>query len=728
MPDDDSPTMSGIPEERGQRGAQDALEDSTAAQSEPPAHRPSRPEGSPEPADVDVDAPQPHGADEEDRTVQQKVEPKIARKPPPPPAAGRPPSIPVTSKPVAPPPSAPMVSAVASTEPAPKALGSSAATKLSMPALTAIEARAAVESRIDSRSRGSVTAADEIIADDLTDEATEDLDDDDPIEDSITATAPRVDSGRLGLTIPGSVEIRTAEPDDMMDETEVRTRPGHIPLNIPPALRAQLDRPQGSQPPPPPRPAAGAPPSADDRERAAPTMMAAGVAAVAADSRENDENDDDGVTTQAAAPRVASVPDFGAPVLSPLAVISAKVPSTERSAASPAAKPSPVEDNDELLTRPGVEAGPEPETRPGVAAVDDPPTRPGLVDVATRPGIGTDAVPRLASDSYANEGDEDGDSITKRGMAPGFEDSVTASLPKPDSVIAAITARSASNEAGDGTIDDGTDGTTKRVKKPKLVDPSPADGESESITTQAPGPLTNMLRVIAADGPPAETPEGGIDPLIDDEPLENRTAVMVNAPLKRIIDDHMARSPLNPIRPTGPPIPTHHSALPLGPMGSAAPRLEPSSESGLRARTASMEQQGAERASMGMLGLANNDVRASGIARSAHHSENRQSLGPMEPLGGFTHPQPSVHDVNLGTSPSYGLLVAIVAGVSILVPAALFFMLNRTPEPSPTEPASEPASDIQKHDPPRSKAERGKNGITLSPQPSASSSAKKKGR
>ena len=80
MPEDDSPTMSGVPDERLARhvGTQELPDsDNTAAQSEPPAHRQSIPgQGSIAPPD---ESNEPHGADEEDRTVQQAPQGALER-------------------------------------------------------------------------------------------------------------------------------------------------------------------------------------------------------------------------------------------------------------------------------------------------------------------------------------------------------------------------------------------------------------------------------------------------------------------------------------------------------------------------------------------------------------------------------------------------------------------------------------------------------------------------
>ena len=171
------------------------------------------------------------------------------------------------------------------------------------------------------------------------------------------------------------------------------------------------------------------------------------------------------------------------------------------------------------------------------------------------------------------------------------------------------------------------------------------------------------------------------------------------------------------IRPTGPPL-SHR------PQGSAAPRLEPSSESGLRvARVASSD----ERASPEALGVAG-DGRHSGVVGTANALASDGSISaPIDVRAhantelAFPGGQPSLHDVDLGAGgPRYGLLVAIVAVISIIVPVTLFAVLRRGPDAPVPGVASEPVSEIETHDPPRGK-KLGKGQTP--PAPSASASA-----
>jgi hypothetical protein len=667
--------MIGTPGERRADHALPAVDatdgdDTTTAEAGPPASRrvdPSVPPASGAYEGDDTGAQDPHA--HEDRTVQQRVDPPLAARKP----SGLAQRVPASgaAKPASGPPSRPPApvpaAGVPASAPVPSTQPGAMATAPAVPPVT----------------RSTET---DIEPTDITDELDDDLteDDDDPVEDSITATAPHISHSNLmeaaqsghgvPISIPGSVEIRTVEhDDDMLDETEVRTRPGHSPLHIPVTLRGS-PAPQhaSSQPPPPPRPAAGRPP----------TIVPESEGVVRAAAR-------------AASPRPAAGMPFQRDVVE-----------------DPPTRPGvegAIDGADEPATRPGVEGADEPPTRPGVSSTEEPPTRPGSPDPETAERLDVKRVIDAATSSYANEDDDDDDddddeSVTTRGrVAEPYEEdeSVTTQAPAvPHSIIEA--AIKAPRGIRDATLDDGTGGTTQRVKEREAALASPADGESESITTQAPGPLTNILRVIASGSSPELDSDPGLPLLEEDEPLENRTAVMANAPLKRIIAELASASSLPASRPTGGPM-LH------GPRGSAAPRLEPSSESGLRVARAG----GVDRASLGALGIADASARHSGIGRtaSALASDGSISAQMNGDLALFpSQVQPSVHDVDLGKGPRYGLLVAIVAVISVVVPVTLYVVLHQPAETLVPGVPAEPASEVQKHDGTRIKAVRGKNG------------------
>lgn len=362
---------------------------------------------------------------------------------------------------------------------------------------------------------------------------------------------------------------------------------------------------------------------------------------------------DDSVTTQAPAPRVASAPELGAIAISPRSLM----PAT--------ALPEPIEPPSSvsgLVTRPG----------------GDPPTTPRRA---------SEPVPSDDPDAYDAE-----DSITTRGPAvdPVYEeDSVTTQAPavSPE-LVSAATAAPAEFEP------DVTEGTTKKVKRPDEP-PSPADEEAESITTQAPGHLTNMLRVIAAESAPR--------PIDEDELPENRTAVMPGAPLQQragrsAAAAHAAQPAISPLAPTmragGAPHPASVNA-----RVAAAPHLQPSSESGLRV---ARQTGGGERASLGVLGA--HDARA-GMNGAAGPSSRPDAAGSVRDP--FAVREASPNDGELVRGPRYGLLVAVVAAISVLVPLVLFFVLNMPSDAVTPRIASQPSPDfVKRGDAARAKAAR----------------------
>ncbi|MCW5833523.1 MAG: hypothetical protein KIS78_14060, partial [Labilithrix sp.] len=134
-----------------------------------------------------------------------------------------------------------------------------------------------------------------------------------------------------------------------------------------------------------------------------------------------------------------------------------------------------------------------------------------------RPG---EDAPRAAADDEEDAYDAE-ESITTRGpvVAEYEDDSVTAQAP-----VTRLTPLAPPALTRPPTFDAGAAKSPpprEHAPAPRAVMPSESD-EGESITAQAPGHLTNMLRVIAT---PDDTIEG-------DESAANKTAVMLNAPVK----------------------------------------------------------------------------------------------------------------------------------------------------------------------------------------------------
>jgi hypothetical protein len=136
---------------------------------------------------------------------------------------------------------------------------------------------------------------------------------------------------------------------------------------------------------------------------------------------------------------------------------------------------------------------------------------------------------------------------------------------------------------------------------------------------------------------------------------------------------------------------------------------------------------GVDRASLGALGIASDaNARHSGIGRTAGALASDGSISAQMNGDAGLFPaqvQPSVHDVDLGKGPRYGLLVAIVAVISVIVPVTLFLVLHHPSEPLVPGVPAEPASEIEKHDGARIKAVRGKNGQMTAPSASVAPSA-----
>lgn len=399
-----------------------------------------------------------------------------------------------------------------------------------------------------------------------------DADEGDELDDSITATAPRVPGTPLGLGVPGKVEIRTMNSDDLTDETEVATMTGSAEALLAAAERAMQAQAQAS----------------DDDDDDGPTTQA--VAPVAAEARARgaaasppspvaDDDDDDGDTTQALAPRVGSTPD--------LVRISTK---------------SLIE-----------EAGPhEISTRPGVGSGN---TLTG--DLPTKPGVGRSAP--AAEDDYA-------------------DDSVTTQAPLGTAALEALETNDIPTMDGLPKRDD-TDATTQKKSKPPA---SPADGEPESVTAQAPN-LTNMLRVIASDR------QSAIEPDDEDQLPENKTAVMAQAPMKQLKQPGTLQG--------------------MGPV-HVPPRQQPTSESAMRVAVADPMQ--GDKASLGAIFGADMHVSRASFDGGASDGRMRALAEPAFP------PPPLLHDEDglPPRTPQYGLLVGVVAIISLAVPVTLYLYLS----------------------------------------------------
>lgn len=333
-----------------------------------------------------------------------------------------------------------------------------------------------------------------------------------------------------------------------------------------------------------------------------------------------------------------------------------------------------------------------------------------------RPAAG---VPSAAADRSPEE-EEDDDSITTQAPSPAQgllpEDDEPKTSPA-DRSIRAI-ARSASARArgkaqplddydGEESVttrgptpvyddEDGTEGTTQKLRRrsPGAVESSPADEEGESVTTRAPAELTNILRVIASApaGPDEE----------DEPPDDSHTAIMPNAPVRL------------PAMASGP----HRIASPPSASGQrpAVDLRESPSDSALR--VAAPQHLGAEHASLGaiMAGAAAYRGHGLGAVGDAHASGAafEHGLSPAAEL-----------DLPLVKRPRYGLLVGVVASLSVAVPLVLFLWLQQAaPAASGRAPSVLEPDPVTRVDATRKKAAK----PAPDPAPSATPAPVKRGR
>ena len=355
-----------------------------------------------------------------------------------------------------------------------------------------------------------------------------------------------------------------------------------------------------------------------------------------------------------------------------------EVPDSFRASAAHAPRPAagvPASGGDSL------DGSPKPQ---GVDGVDTPPTRPSAADVRAPPGIDKD-------DGYANDGDSD-ESVTTRGrpVEPYADESVTK---KDNGILSLIlSARETKGPAGDArardaTLDDGTGGTTEKLRK---------GGESTAESKAA-----VPERVVASMGDQY------------DEPPENRTAVMVNAPLKQILAALVAPHPLPP------------AGMPSG-TGPAPP----AEASGSALRVARAEAP-ADHASLSVPGPV--AARQSGLDHTAA-AERDGEEAVFDPHASPSAPrpqtQPSLHDADRVEGPRYGLLVGTVALISFLVPVTLFVALRERSEPLTAGVPAQPVSELKAHDAPRGKLDKktASAGSTASAASASAASAASAGR
>jgi hypothetical protein len=339
---------------------------------------------------------------------------------------------------------------------------------------------------------------------------------------------------------------------------------------------------------------------------------------------------------------------------------------------------------------------PEPPEPPAPPAVLPPPRR-APVPAAGRPP------PAPAREALVDDAYQADESVTTRApvVSAYSDESVTALSPVVPPARRAPRA-----------LPDETDGTTKKVARRGRV-----RDEEPSITPQASGHLTHMLRIIAA----AEEPLPAVDPLEEDD-AENRTALMAQAPEQ----------------------PGRARSLPSGPARAARPQVLSGRPSGASRAAAIADL----RADVGEVSSSDSGLRiAQAEAPSADHASapgpirvdpaGRPPSGGM-PVNAFARTEYDVapprlaepvavaplplRQIEFGSpiqkGPRYGLMVAVVAMLSFLIPVGLFLWLRPSEPDVPSPPPSEVATDhVGRGDPPRARASASARPSAAPPPP-----------
>lgn len=506
-----------------------------------------------------------------------------------------------------------------------------------------------------------------------------------PETQASTGAAPGSPSAKpppLPLTVPGPVQIREMPPpEEEADETEVRTVVAAPPSSgAPSTQRGPSASTAAARPHPSPKPAVS-PASVTSPNVSVPHAA-------------DDEELEDSVTTQA-----------------PSAVQGGRLPE---------------EDPEEPKTSPPLRM-PPPTPAAGRSPFDEPPI----------PSPNAAAANEEHDDAYNVE-----DSVTTRGPAIGdyrLDDSVTADSPvvdhPPDSsgrwpspvsggrigTMSQALGLPPKNVGLPPAIEDGTEGTTNRF----------AGQSPPSKKAPPPRPNATLASPAALNLPPKVSAIDADDE--DDLQEENRTAIMVGAPVKPTGPTNGARGGRSQIAGGAA---THLSA---GVARARAPVEQSSSESGLR--IAAPEPQappphGEERASLGamMAGALHGADRGSGAQpreypsqplpvlpphQVPHHfpaSEPNLALGATLPAnsphlaqlgtGGPMAPMPQMQQYDFASTikkPRYGLLVGLVAVLSFAIPLVLFLWLHQNVQEPYVRAPAEVASDHQALAPPPGK-------------------------
>lgn len=351
-------------------------------------------------------------------------------------------------------------------------------------------------------------------------------------------------------------------------------------------------------------------------------------------------------------------------------------------------------------------------TAPGLPPGSAAPSAPSIVP---KPSTGVVKITEL---------EEEGDETEVRTVITTVASATPGRLPRPAPAAGRPPAPTMPDEGPDAIDDSVTAQAPSPVRSPADEEPktqppvlSPVSPRSpaastvddydtdESVTGRAPAVPYDDDDSITAEGPAVPpTPSKLAPPRIrvlptlgEDEPPDNRTAVMANAPVKPF--------PLNRT------VPMQRSTSAV-----AASRPDPSSDSGLRIAPNRLDA--AEKASVNVLlaGMppAVHDTNPFAATTPVFSPLDPASLAPVAPPVGAA-PAPT-------KASSYALIVGVVAGASVAIPLVVYLALKGSAPsiaPETREPATFEHEPVGLVEEPLTKAAR-----TPPPTPSATTTAK----
>ena len=216
------------------------------------------------------------------------------------------------------------------------------------------------------------------------------------------------------------------------------------------------------------------------------------------------------------------------------------------------------------------------------------------------------------------------------------------------------------------------------------------DEDDDSVTADRPAIGAGPRRSALPSAPAArQGPVRLVDEEDEDDHPHNHTAVMINAPVKP-----PDRAPLFTTSPMGP--------SPMAGRALAAAG-EPSSDSGLRIASAVRTEAGGDHASVAVL-LAGMPPPSARFSETDGELRTTTAFSPLDPSG---QAEQLADPLAQPKKPNYGLIVGVVAGLSVLIPLILYFALRGGTVPAePRTPAEIEPDPIGTSDVARPKATR----------------------